>query len=154
MYSVRTDWVIWSLFQFNTAYYKCTLCCALVRGYWHWQWYCHEFSSAQDGIYALGKAPPCLLRSFPNVPFETAPMLVWLMTALSRPLMEDHWALPLSTPLSSQAIDGVMSLGLCTQVVSQAPQYFRSSEMQATYHDWHATDSNQNVGLKTKYLLC
>ena len=31
-----------------------------------------------------------------------------------------------------QAIDGVMSLALCPQVVSQAPQHFRSSETQAT----------------------
>ena len=31
-----------------------------------------------------------------------------------------------------QAIDGVMSLALCPQVVSQAPQHFRSSEKQAT----------------------
>ena len=31
-----------------------------------------------------------------------------------------------------QAIDGVMSLALCPQVVSQAPQHFGSSEKQAT----------------------
>ena len=31
-----------------------------------------------------------------------------------------------------QVIDGVMSLALCPQVVSQAPQHFRSSETQAT----------------------
>ena len=31
-----------------------------------------------------------------------------------------------------QAIGGVMSLALCPQVVSQAPQHFRSSEKQAT----------------------
>ena len=31
-----------------------------------------------------------------------------------------------------QAIDGVMSLTLCPQAVSQAPQHFRSSETQAT----------------------
>ena len=31
-----------------------------------------------------------------------------------------------------QAIDGVMSLALCRQVVSQAPPHFRSSEKQAT----------------------
>ena len=39
---------------------------------------------------------------------------------------------PLSTPLSSQVIDGVMSLALCLQVVSQAPQQFRSTEKQTT----------------------
>ena len=31
-----------------------------------------------------------------------------------------------------QAIDGVMSLALCPQVVSRAPQHFRSSGTQAT----------------------
>ena len=31
-----------------------------------------------------------------------------------------------------QALDGVMFLALCPQVVSQAPQHFRSSETQAT----------------------
>ena len=31
-----------------------------------------------------------------------------------------------------QVIDGVMSLALCPQVVSQAPQHFRSSEKQTT----------------------
>ena len=31
-----------------------------------------------------------------------------------------------------QAIDGLMSLALCPQVVSQVPQHFRSSETQAT----------------------
>ena len=41
-------------------------------------------------------------------------------------------ALPLSTPVSSsKAIDGVMSLALCPQVVSLVPQRFRSSETQA-----------------------
>ena len=38
-----------------------------------------QFSSVQDGIYALGKAhmrsTPCL-RSFPTVAFETFPMFV------------------------------------------------------------------------------
>ena len=32
-----------------------------------------------------------------------------------------------------QAIGGVMSLAYCPQVVSQAPQHFRSSETQAAY---------------------
>ena len=31
------------------------------------------------------------LRSFPNVAFETVPMLVWLTMALSRPLKGDRW---------------------------------------------------------------
>ena len=41
-------------------------------------------------------------RSFPNVVFETVPVLVWLTMALSRPLKEDRPSLPLSTPLSSR----------------------------------------------------
>ena len=32
-----------------------------------------------------------------------------------------------------QAINGVVSLALCPQVLSQVPQHFRSSEKQATY---------------------
>ena len=38
-----------------------------------------QFSSVQDGIYALGKARMCStpsLGSFPSVAFETVPMLV------------------------------------------------------------------------------
>ena len=38
-----------------------------------------QFSSVQDGIYALGKAHMCSslsLRSFPNVTFEMVPMFV------------------------------------------------------------------------------
>ena len=48
-----------------------------------------QFSSVQDGIYALGKAhvhSTPSLRSFPNVALETVPMLVWQTMALSRPL--------------------------------------------------------------------
>ena len=42
------------------------------------------------------------LRSFSNIAFETVPILVWVTLALSRPLKENHWALPLSTSLSSR----------------------------------------------------
>ena len=55
-----------------------------------------QFSSVQDGIYALGKAhmrSTPSLRSFPNVAFETVPMFVWLTMALSRPFKEDRLAL-------------------------------------------------------------
>ena len=93
-----------------------------------------QFSSVQDGGYALGKAHMHSiqsLRSFPNVALETVPMLVWLTMALSRPLKQDRWAFSLSTPYLLQAIDGVMSLALCPHVVSQAPKHFRSSETQA-----------------------
>ena len=77
------------------------------------------------------RAPPPYLRSIPIVAFESSDV----------PLIDDG-------PLSSfqgrsssassfhasllQAIDGVMSSALCPQVVSQAPQHFRSSEKQAT----------------------
>ena len=50
--------------------------------------------------------------------------------ALSRPFKEDRLASSHASLL--QAIDGVMSLALCPQVVSQASQHFRSSEKQAT----------------------
>ena len=55
-----------------------------------------QFSSVQDGIYALGKAH---MRSTPS---ETVPMFVRLTMALSRPFKEERLALPLSTPLSSR----------------------------------------------------
>ena len=60
--------------------------------------------------------------------------------ALSRPFKEDRLALPLSTPLF-QTIDGVMFLALCLQVVSQASQRFKSSEMQATCEGCFARQS-------------
>ena len=40
-----------------------------------------------------------------------------------------------------QAIDGVMSLALCLQVVSQVPQHFTSSEKQATCEGCFARQS-------------
>ena len=52
------------------------------------------------------------LRSFPHVAFETVPC------SFNASLL--------------QAIDGVMSLGLCPLVVPQVSQHFRSSEKQAT----------------------
>ena len=68
-------------------------------------------------------------RSFPNVAFETVPMFVWLTMALSRPFNEDHLAPYFHSFHASllQAIGGVMSLTVCPQVMSQAPQHFRSS---------------------------
>ena len=95
-----------------------------------------QFSSAQDGVYALGKVhmrSTLSHRSFPKVAFETVPMFVWPTMALSRPFKEDNLALPLSTPLSSRC-DGVVSLALCPeQVISQAPQHFRSSKKLAVW---------------------
>jgi len=62
------------------------------------------------------------------------------------PFKEDRQALPFSLPLSSvQAIDGFMPLDLCPQVVSQAPQHFRSSETQVTCGDCFAHQSNRSL---------
>ena len=55
-------------------------------------------------------------RSFPTVTFEAVPMFVWLTMALSRPFKEDRQALSFHASLL-QAIDGVMSLALYSQVV-------------------------------------
>ena len=80
------------------------------------------------------------LRSFPNVAFETVPMFVLLTMVLSRPFKEDRRALPLSVPLL-QAVDGVMSLALCLQAVSQAPQHFISSNTQCICEGCSANQS-------------
>ena len=68
------------------------------------------------------------LRSFPNTAFETVPMFIWLwwpFLVLSGKIIKC-----LLFPHLLQAINGVVSLALCPQVV--APQHFRSSETQAT----------------------
>ena len=72
---------------------------------------------SEKPINIMRSAPS--LRGFSNVAFETVPVFVWLTMALSRPFKEDCLAI-------IQAIDGVMSLALCPQVVSQASQHFRS----------------------------
>jgi len=93
-----------------------------------------QFTSVQDGIYALGKAhmrSTPSLRGFPNVAFETVPMFVWLTMALSRPFKEDRLALPLSH-LSSPGDQWCDILGFVPTGISQASQHFRSSEKQAT----------------------
>ena len=110
-----------------------------------------------NGIYALGKAhmrSTPSLRSFPNVPFETVQMFVWLTMNcihLQRSWRQRRWpSLVLSRKrLSSssfhasllQAIDGVMSLALYPQVFSQVPQNFRSSKKQDTREGCFARQS-------------
>ena len=45
-------------------------------------------------------------------------------------------------PLALQAVDGVVSVALCLQVVSEAPQHLRSSaEAQATFDGFFARQS-------------
>ena len=100
-----------------------------------------QFSSVQDGIYALGKVRMrsiSSLRSFPKVTFKTVPMFVWLTMALSRPFKEDRLALPLSTPLSSRR-SVVWCPWLCAR--SEAPQHLRSFEKQATCEGCFARQS-------------
>ena len=93
-------------------------------------------NSVLDGICVLRKfhmrsTLSIDISSFPIVAFETVPMLIRLPMSLSRPFKEDSQALPPCLSLL-QAISGVISLALCLQLVSQAPQHFRSSEKQAT----------------------
>ena len=80
-------------------------------------------NSVQGAIHALGKTStrsPPHLRSFFSVAYGTVPVLVRWTMPLSRLFKENSGAHPLSTPLSSQAVDGVTSLALCLQTVSQA----------------------------------
>ena len=49
------------------------------------------------------------------------------------PFKEDRLTLLSLHASLLQAFDGVMSFASCPQVVSQAPQHFKSSEMQASY---------------------
>ena len=69
------------------------------------------------------RAQPRLAEVSLMLLIETVPVLVWLTMALSRLFREDRLALPLCTPLSPRQIDGVMSVALCPQVMSQAPQH-------------------------------
>ena len=77
-------------------------------------------SSVQRDIYALGKAHMSSAPSlgiFPNVASA-----VRLTMALFHSCKENRQQRFLSTPLL-QAIDGLITLALCLQVVSQAPQH-------------------------------
>ena len=101
-----------------------------------------EFLSVQDGVCMLRKAH-MRFTLFLNVAFQTVPVSIWLMMALSLRFKE-YQVLPLSMPLSFrqllvlgfvpagsvwsassvhasllQVIDGVMPLALCLQVVSE-----------------------------------
>ena len=92
-------------------------------------------NSVQDGIYVLGNAhmrSTPSLRSFPNVAFENGSNVRLIDGG---PLSSFQRRSPSASSFQAsllQAIDGVMSLALYAQVVSQAPQHLRSSEKQAT----------------------
>ena len=101
-------------------------CCA---GFGVWVRYrvWHPFNFDHDGIYmCLGKpicAPPRLSGVSPLLKqIRCWSDWGWPFLVLSRKI---RWALPLSSLL--QAVDGVVSLALCPQLVSQAPQHFRFS---------------------------
>ena len=94
-----------------------------------------QFSSIQNGtIYMLGKAlvhSTPSVRHFPNIAFETVPVSVCLMIAFSHPFSRLLSAYSFHAFLL-QAVNAVMSLALCPQVVSQAPQHLMPSTMEAT----------------------
>ena len=81
-----------------------------------------------QNMYAM--CTKLFVRSFPNVAFEIVSVSDWRLPVLilSRNILVRSSTL--HAPLL-QPINGVMSLALYPQVVSQAPQHFRSSEMQA-----------------------
>ena len=94
-----------------------------------------QFSSVQGGIYTLGKAyirSTPSLRSSPDDTSGTVPN-VHLTDNGSSSSFPGRSPSASSFHASLQLIGGVLSLALCPQVVSQAPQHFRSSETQATY---------------------
>ena len=99
-----------------------------------------QFSSVQDGIYALRKAhmrpPTPSLRSFPSVALETVPMSVWLTMALSHPLKKD-----LSTPLSSPRSGVLRMLKLRTPLVgTKGYQKFHLACGEYNVHKLHQRD--------------
>ena len=81
-----------------------------------------QFSSVQDGIiYIFTQKSPYITRSNPS-----------LRIFLTSPFERRYFSASSFHASLLQAIDGVMSLALCPQVVSQAPQYFRSFEKKDT----------------------
>ena len=93
----------------------------------------HQFSSVQDGVYALVKShtrsATAILRRFSSVAFETVPELFWSKTALSRQIIEHSlFLLPPPTPHPPQAIGSVKILNFIpVGIVSQASQHCSSS---------------------------
>ena len=86
-------------------------------------------------------APPRLSDVSPTLPFQIVPLSDGPLSSFpgrSSNASSFHASL-------LQAIDGVMSLALCPQVVSQAPQHFTSSEKQATCEGCFASQSISSV---------
>ena len=84
-----------------------------------------QFISVHGGKCVLWKAYvslPHLPEVFLKVAFETAPGVVWLVKAIFDLLEVDGFECFLFLCLSP--------LVLCTQVLSQAPQHFRASEIE------------------------
>ena len=76
-------------------------------------------------------APPHFSEVSPTLPlkqFQCSSDRRWPSRDLSGKIF-DRFLFPRLSPPGDRS---VMSLALCPQVVAQAPQYFRSSEMQAT----------------------
>ena len=105
--------ILSSLLQFSSRWYLC----------------------AQKSPYALHPVS----QKFPHHCLSNSSS-VHLTMAFSHPFKKDCLALPLSMPLL-QAINGVMSLALCLQVVFEASQHLRSSQKQATCEGCFARQS-------------
>ena len=87
-----------------------------------------QFSSVQDGIYALGKAHMRSTRSLRSSP--TLPLKRFQCSSFSDDGPPSSFqGRSSSAPSLLQAIDGVMSLALCPQVVSQASQHAIAGRM-------------------------
>ena len=105
----------------------------------------NQFSSVQDDIYALRKAhnyvfhpvsqkfPQHCLGNSPNVHLTDDGPLSSFQGRLSSASSFHAFLF--------QTINGVMSLALCPQVVSQASQHFRSSKKPATCESCFARQS-------------
>ena len=99
-----------------------------------------QFSSVQGRINVLREthAPQTVSRMFPqrclwNSSANVHPSELRMALSSRSPLVEENGSSSVSSFHASllQVISGVMSLVLCPQVVSQAPQHFRSCETQA-----------------------
>ena len=75
-----------------------------------------------------------LLRSFPSIALETVSMFMMVLSNLFKKCCQQE-RLPRAYSLYTfllRVVSNVVSLALCPLVVSQAPQHFRSFEVQAS----------------------